>query len=53
MFIDICFWFYIERDFKVITKDNIEPEDLHTMWCMLSKEEAEKTLNNIKNKGEI
>lgn len=31
-------------EFQVITKDETEPEALHTKWCMLSKEEDENAL---------
>lgn len=37
-------------EFKVITKDETEPEALHTKWCMLSKEEAENALAE-RNRG--
>lgn len=32
-------------EFKVITKDENEPEAIHTDWCMLSEEEANKRLS--------
>lgn len=38
----VCY--YGRGDFKVITSDCYEPEDLHTKWCMLSEKEAKKML---------
>lgn len=38
----VCY--YGRGDFKVVTKDGLEPEDLHTKWCMLSEREAQKML---------
>lgn len=36
--------YYGNGRFKVITKGGEEPEDIHTDWCMLSEEEANKRL---------
>ena len=44
----VCY--YGEGKFKVIVKCEDTPEDIGTKWCMLTKEEAEEKLNQIKTK---
>lgn len=43
----ICY--YGEGKFKVIVSDENTPEDIGTKWCMLTKEEAEEKLKELKD----